>query len=200
LKFKPGDETDRQHCIALQHEFLRCRGAFTDFCALGCLLHQHNGNAWLSYRAYNAYSRFIHHLYEFVIGSFARDVGETSPIDWMEADARMTALTQRLLSNKRTAILSGAAPPEENDLGYYPERVPHEFATELRQARNSASAHVTHKRAGLSLSDFFERNHKLLLLLYRTAEQWWGRQGSTFPDLDEITAFSLRVQARGKTT
>ena len=142
MKFKPWDETDRQHCIALQHEFLRCQDAFTEFCTLAMLLHQQGENTWLSYRTYNAYSRFIHHLYEFLLGSFARENCDTDPMKWEDSDPRIMALTQRLLPGRRNAIANGTAPPHENDAAYYQEDVPQGLAAEFRRYRNKVSGQI----------------------------------------------------------
>jgi hypothetical protein len=198
LKFKPGDETDRQHCVALQHEFLRCHDAYIDFDTLGrieieTVKHQ---DPWLAYRIYNAYSRFIHHLYEFLLGALRRDLADTAQIRWENSDPWINGQIQRILNNKREAIKNGTAPAWENSIDYYPEEVPKGFAKEFREYRNKAAGHVTHERSRLSLTDFYDRNHKFLNLLYRDGYAWWGVQGKTFPDLDEITQFSVRVKER----
>jgi hypothetical protein len=44
------------------------------------------------------------------------------------------------------------------------------------------------------LSDFYDKNHKYLYLLYYEVKSWWGRQSDEFPDLKEITAFSVLVK------
>lgn len=194
MKFKPGDETDRQHCVALKHEFLCCHDAFVDFDILGRILIQVGDHACLSYRTYNAYSRFIQHLYEFLIGALARDKGDTKQIRAEEADPYITAQLQRILTNKRQSIIKGTSPAYENHLDYYPEKVPKDFAREFRKYRNIASVHSTYERSDLSLSDFYDRNHKFLHMLYKDGYAWWGVQDNTFPDLDEITKFSIRAK------
>jgi hypothetical protein len=40
----------------------------------------------LAYKTYNAYSRFIHHLYEFVLGAVAREQGTTAKIEGANAE------------------------------------------------------------------------------------------------------------------
>lgn len=120
LKFKPGDETDRQHCIAMQHEFLRCHDAYVDFDTVGHILIQEGQNSWIAYRTYNAYSRFIHHLYEFLLGALARDKGDTEEIRWEDSDPWIHAQIRRIVNNKRQAIRNGTAPAWENSIDYYP--------------------------------------------------------------------------------
>lgn len=194
MKFKIGDETDRGLCVGLKHEFLRCDDAFQDFAAAGTLMVTQGENRRIAYRTYNAYARFIHSLYEFMLGAVARDRHDTSPLSAEMADKYIASHTQRILTNRREAILKGTAPAWENDLSYYPDKIPDDFAREFRRARNKASAHVTHERASLNLTDFYEQYHKFLGLLYQDAKSWWGRSAEEFPDLSEITAFSILIR------
>jgi hypothetical protein len=93
MKFKLGDATDSEHCTALKHEFLRCEDAFKDFETYGTLMiikaqdeAQGKRSAtphekrFIAYKTYNAYSRFIHHLYEFMLGAVARETGNSRKI------------------------------------------------------------------------------------------------------------------------
>lgn len=86
------------------------------------------------------------------------------------------------------------SPEWENDINAYPEKVTQAFATEFRRSRNIASGHVKFERSNLSLTDFYAKNHKYLYMLYYDAKSWWGRQGNDFPDLNEITAFSVLIK------
>lgn len=160
MKFNAGDAVDNDHCTALQHEFLRCQDAFTDFeRSAGAMILQ-GENRLLAYKTYNAYSRFIHHLYEFLLGTRARDIGDTAQLRKDEAERYILGETQRILTRTRKAIEGGTAPSWENDISYYPTEVPKEFATEFRQHRNKAFGHVTYQRAKLSMSEFYNKNHK----------------------------------------
>ena len=82
MKFTIGDPTDSAHCAALKHEFLRCEDAFKDFETYATMMimraqAEAQGAApsiteetrLIAYKTYNAYSRFIHHLYEFLLGA-----------------------------------------------------------------------------------------------------------------------------------
>jgi hypothetical protein len=91
-------------------------------------------------------------------------------------EAYISSHTQRLLTNRRTAIQNGTAPVWENDISYYPEKVPPEFAGSFRNFRNNHS-HVTHERSKLSVADFYEKYHKYLLLLLQDA-RWWNPRES----------------------
>jgi hypothetical protein len=46
-------------------------------------------------------------------------------------------------------------------------------------------------RSKLSLTEFYDKHHKYVYLLYLAAKSWWGREHEEFPDLDEIAAFSI---------
>jgi hypothetical protein len=98
------------------------------------------------------------------------------------------------LTNRREAILNGTAPAWENHISSFPEKIPPTFAAEFRRFRNIASGHVKVVRPCLSLTDFYDRNHKFLYMLYHDVQSWWGRLGDEFPDLEEITAFSVLIK------
>jgi len=193
MKFKAGDATDSDHCLALQHEFLRCQDAFADFEKSATTMILHGKNPLLAYKTYNAYSQFIHHLYEFALGARAREIGDTAQLPSDEAERYILSVTQRILTRTRKAIEDGTSPSWENDISYYPKEVPKEFAREFRQHRNAALGHVMHKRANLSLTDFYTKYHKYLFMLYRDCRSWWSLRGRDFPDLKEITEFSVSV-------
>jgi hypothetical protein len=84
-------------------------------------------------------------------------------------------------------ILFGATYP-------HPEKIPRDFAKDFRQCRNKVSTHVSHERSALSLSNFYDQYHKYLGLLYHDAKGWWGHLDDEFPDLSEITAFSVLIR------
>ncbi len=194
MKFQVGDPTDTALCVALKHEFIRCDDAFKDFRSLAKEMIVHGENRHICFKAYNAYARFIHHLYEFMLGAAARDRMDTAKIIGGFADRYIASRTQRIVTQRRTAIETGTAPVWENDISYYPETIPDTFAGEFRKFRNLALAHVTYKRSGLKMSDFYEQNHKFLYVLYFEAKLWWGRVADDFPDLEGITSFSVLIQ------
>lgn len=194
MKFRGGDATDTALCIALKHEFLRCDDAFNDFAASATIMITQGENRRIAYKTYNAYARFIQYLYEFMLGAVARDLKDTARMPAEMADKYIASQTQRILTNRREAISRGTAPTWENDISYYPEKIPKDFAKDFRQVRNKVSAHVSHERSALNLSAFYDKYHKYLGLLYHGAKSWWGRLEEEFPDLSEITAFSVLVK------
>ena len=200
MKFVGGDETDRKHCIALKHEALRCQEAFQEFARLGTQLIMIGKDRRLAFRMYNAYARFVLHLYEFMVGAMVRDHHDTQiasgPGGYLKAERYLAGHAQRLLTNRREAIINGTAPSWENALSAYPETVPASFAADFRHCRNKALGHVDHERAQLSLSEFYVKYHLFLYLLYYDVMSWWGRQGDELPDLQEITDFTIALKAQ----
>ena len=194
MKFQIGDATDTALCIALKHEFLRCDDAFKEFAAAATLTIIKGENKRSCYTAYNTYARFVHHLYEFMLGAVARDRQDTRQLKSDMADRYIASHAQRVLTNRREAILNGTATVWENHISYFPEKIPPTFATEFRRLRNNASGHVKVERASLSFTDFYSQNHKFLGMLYTESKSWWGRQNDEFPDLKEITAFSVLIK------
>jgi hypothetical protein len=180
MKFQTGDATDGALCVALKHEFLRCDDAFNDFAASARIMITQGENPRIAYRTYNAYARFIHHLYEFMMGAIARDRGDTAQLsaDW--AERYIASHTQRILTNRREAIKNGTAPSWENHISCYPEKIPPTFPADFRRCRNIVTGHVKFERSSLNLSDFYDRYHQYLYMLYFEAKSWWGRLVRTF--------------------
>ncbi|RYE50093.1 MAG: hypothetical protein EOP21_04595 [Hyphomicrobiales bacterium] len=190
MKFQIGDMVDVQLCKALKHEFLRCQEAFEEFAIKSKIMFVRNdGDRRTAYSCYNAYVRFIHHLYEFEMGAVIRDRLDTGNIAHTLADKYILSEMHRILRNRREAIIDGSAPDWENDLSYYPSQPPSDFAEKFRKIRNKSSGHVSYERPKMNITDFYRDYHKFVYLMYFEARSWWGRQFDVFPDLDEITAF-----------
>lgn len=198
MNFASGDATDTAHCIALKHEALRMQEAFDDFANLATQSIMAGENRALAFKMYNAYARFVLHLYEFMVGALVRDQHDTGAASGRNAyilvERYIAGHAQRILTNQREAIINGAAPSWENDLSAFPENVPSDFAADFRRCRNKALGHVDYERAELSLSEFYDRYHPFLHMLYRDVLGWWGRMGDEFPDLKEITDFSVAIR------
>ena len=201
MKFLSGSEIDSDHCKALTHEYLKCDDAFNLFKNYAEIMITKGRTAELSYRNYNAYSSFIHHLYEFMIGCLARENGNTD-ITNKRGDERtkivedyITFHTQRVFNSYCDAIKRGTAPSWVNELSYYDIIVPIEFSTEFRKFRNKIVGHVTYERVSkLSLSKFYQQYHKFLVYLFLDAKHMWGNSAENFPDLKEITEFSVMIK------
>lgn len=196
MKFAPGDTTGRALAIAMQHEYLRCRDAFEDFTRQAGMLILRGQSRPLAYSAYNAYARFIHHLYEFLLSAIARERGSAAKIHYLDAEQRIMAEAQRAVTARRDAIVARRAHWAENDLAAYPETVPPAFARDFRRHRNIALAHVALERSALSLSDFYASYHPFLYLIYADAHWSWAHDADGFPDLEEITRFSVALEKK----
>jgi hypothetical protein len=211
MKFKSGDSTDSAHCTALKHEFLRCEDAFKDFETYGTMMIMRaqaedqgappptaEETRLIAYKTYNAYSRFIHHLCEFMLGAIAREKGDTAQLEAAVKDIYITSHAQRILTGRRQAIVNGTAPAWENHISAFPEKVPEEFAEQFRMMRNKISGHVTHERSTVSLSDFYDKFHKYVYMLYQNCRGHWSLlRDKEFPDLNEITRFSVIIKNGG---
>jgi hypothetical protein len=195
MKFKNGDVKDAALASVLKHEFLRCADAFDDFVSSAKASLTKPNDRRIAFRTYNAYGRFIHHLYEFHIGAAKRDrLDDTNDIRGVLADNYIHSYAQRALTNRREAIFDGTAPSWENHISYFPETIPDDFPSEFRKFRNVVSAHVSGERMTLDLTDFYQRNHKFLGIMFQAAGSHWARIDDEFPDLKEITAFTVAVK------
>ncbi len=204
MKFQAGDQTDTDLVRGIQHEFLRCDDAFTTFRATAGSVIVNGETPERSYAAYNAYSQFVFHLYEFMMGCFARDVGDTRVAQVRGprgqaapdiCDSYVSGHTQRILTSTRNAIENGTAPSWEIAVAAYPAEVPDGFAADFRKVRNKAIGHVSAIRATLDLTAFYTAHHLMLVLLWRDARDWWGLNGKPMPDLDQVTEFMSAVVA-----
>jgi hypothetical protein len=208
MKFAVGDNVDALHCLAIKHEYLRCRDAFELFreAAEGIIMLGHDRDA--AYRAYNAYSSFILHLYEFLIALHARDYGDTEVVSLKAAkaegverhdvlDALVNEDAHKVVQARIDRITSGRAPRHENSLDYYTKLlpVPSSFAETLRRTRNIIGAHVSYKRVGVfDLTAFYRTYHPYLYLLFRDIGDYWGQRSDVIPDLANVTDFFKAIR------
>jgi hypothetical protein len=211
MKFDPSSSIDAMHCLAIKHEYLRCRDAFELFrvIATGIVLSGHSRET--AYRAYNAYSGFILHLYEFLIALHARDYGDTEVVSSKSArtkgkerkdilDALVNEDAERVVQSRIDRINRGSAPSHENDIHYYTRLlpVPAGFAESFRRMRNKVGGHVTYERLeAIDLTGFYQANHPYLHLLYRDLGDYWGRHCEEIPDLANVTDFLKAVVGSG---
>src|SRR5581483_7577536 len=143
MKFDAGDKTDKDFCTALQHEFLQCQEALREFEVRAASLVSQPEDRVLAYGAYNAYTRFIHHLYEFLIAALARERRDTSFFSKRgqgapARDDHVSALIHRIITTARNAASDRGSEPH---LGVLAQ----DFAKRFRECRNVAYAHVTPK-------------------------------------------------------
>lgn len=204
MKFTVGDNIDEDHCVALTHEFFRCKDSFQEFKRYAALLENNKNSREYSYKAYNAYASFIHHLYEFLLGSYIRDQGNTNK-KYKDNDERIKINedmiireAQRIMNKYHDSIKRGDAPEWVNDIQYYDITISSDFAKDFREYRNKVVGHVSYERVlKLSLSEFYCKYHKFLYYLYIDFAEWWAKKpDQEFPDLKEITNFSILIQRK----
>lgn len=198
MRIELGSEKDSDQCRAIIHEYYKCRDAFDQFRVIGERLILTGQNNEISYRAYNSYSYFILHLYEFLMACHAREAGNTNIINKKGSerndylDALIMSDAQRVINITIDDIRRGTAPNWENDISHYENLlpVPPEFAREFRVYRNKISGHASFERISeLNLTEFFEKYHFYLHLLYRVEGNYWGRKREEFPCLKDVTNF-----------
>lgn len=197
MKIKLGTDTDYHQCIAITHEYYKCRDAFEEFriSAENLILTGHD--KYKSYRTYNSYSYFIHHLYEFLLACHGRDFENKDITDKREErnlliDSLIEEDAIRVVSSRIDRIRCGKAPNDENDISYYKNLlpIPESFAKDFRVYRNKLSGHASYERTKLlNLTEFYLKYHFYLYLLFKDVGEFWGRRGNEFPELEDVTNF-----------
>lgn len=211
-------EIDILHCIAIRHEYLRCKDAFELFVAQGESIVMQGHSHQRAYRAYNAYSSFIHHLYELYMALFARDhlVADIKNCPrikaWVKGEqAKKTgdekskigthtytdgALNEQvhLLANQwLSSIDRGTVSAKIHPRFQYERMLPvdQDFGPAFRSMRNKIAGHVTYERIKLvKLTELFQKYHSYLCMLFRNVGgSSFGSHLDTVPDFGEVTSF-----------
>lgn len=200
-------EIDRQHCLAIVHEYYRCNDAFELFSKEAIDLMKNGHTLEKGYRAYNAYSSFILHLYEFINSLFARDLKVTDLNDLSKKyktrddftnfkDALMTSSMRRIIEKRIYCIEKGIAPSHWNKINSYKALlpIPKDFSQNFRQYRNKIFAHVSYERAHkINLTSFYDKYHPYLYLLFADNGHFWGANNKEMPDLNLVTDFMKSI-------
>jgi hypothetical protein len=211
MKFQAGSEIDRQHCLAIRHEYLRCKDSFERFEGVLGELESVGHTREIAHRAYNAYSAFILHLYELMLSALARDFGNTSvlsknnrgkvavrregkdeEIELSDAlDLVMTGATERTVTQRlNRARLAGASGDEAVEFLTELLPVSEGFSKKFRTMRNKVAGHVTYERIQqIDLSTFYHLYDNYLYVLYESLSETWGRETDEFPDFERVTDF-----------
>ena len=182
---------------ALLHEILRCRDAYEAFAYHAGRLILGGKDKRLAYSAYNAYSYFLLQLFEFYSAIIETEIelpaGKKQRAD--RIDQILTEEAQRALNRRIHAIEGGYAPSWENDISYYQEPVPNSFGSDLRKHRNKTAGHASKDRiTGYSLSQFYRRYHRIVMVLfYENHFTWLSHAEKEWPDLGEVTDFSVAI-------
>lgn len=197
MKFEIGDATDHALTTALAHEFILCKDSFERFAYYAGQNIMGKRDKLTKIRSHDAYASFLQHLYEFYVGCIKRDQHEIKGLDHRLLDRVFNAEVRKLLNNRIHGIENGYAPLWENHISVYQVEVPEEFGTQFRRIRNR-TAHVSIKRSRpnteLSLSEFYERYHNFIYLLYHSAQWTWSTKDIEAQDWKSIEEFDLSVQ------
>lgn len=197
MSFRIGDETDRQLCNSIMHEFSRCEIAFMQFLDLqGEYILQNVGTNEHSLMTYNSYALFIQHLYEFFVGCKRRDLKKLGHLDHEIIDSYLNSEVDRILCNWVFMIDKNIAPTWSNCRDYYVDTCPVNFGRDFRQVRNSV-AHTDPRRIKsnrrILLSEFFTQYHKYVMLLYYSGRDWWSIRSIDDIDLGDVTNFNRAI-------
>ncbi len=179
MKIEYSNDIDSKLVRVISHEYLRCQLSFNQFKTLSELhiIEEKKRSIELNILTYNAYLVFIHHLYEFLIACFKRDMKSLKKIDFKVSDRWLNGQVDRILSNHLQLIDSGKAPKYFNQREFYTGNCPEEFGKQFRRIRNLA-AHADHKRTDdtrlISLSKFYDKYHKYIYLIFKDCDYWWS--------------------------
>lgn len=170
----------------------RCREAFARFSYFGGRNALGDNSRTNKRRCHDAYADFLRHLYEFYVGCFQRDRGDLRSIDSGDLDKLLTALVERYLARRVDAIRLGCAPVWENDASVYQVAVPRKFAEQFRRMRNAhshVSVHRIQSARDWSLTEFYDRCHRFVIVLFHDAHSWGqpGRESS----LGNVDSFNV---------
>jgi hypothetical protein len=203
MNFTHLDATDKALTVTAAHDYLRAQAAWELFLQLSSDNINGKEDRHHLLAMYDAYSRFIHHLYEFYIACIKRNRQNTSNITFHERDLIFQAEMSKLMNNRAARIRRGDAPSWENPPEYYETPVPPTFAEHFRIMRNR-TAHADYRRSlpasGISLADFFRQYHRYILLLFEEAHFLWNVKDVENFDWGEITEFNLAVRSGGNKT
>lgn len=198
VKFSVGDDIEKQVSKVIVHEFSRCTLAFDFFIMYGPRNHNQFEHQDMQTKLlrYNSYALFIQHLYEYFIACLKRDYRETKEIDPVTVDVMIITEVNKILRKWREGIDGGWAPKWANHRSYYEDQCPDEFGKDFRQIRNSLS-HADYRRIHggnrITLTEFYKKYHKYVILLYYNGREWWSIQKNEKIDLGDITDFSTLI-------
>jgi hypothetical protein len=196
MNFEIGDETDKALTTTLVHELVLCTDSFERFVDLAKMNIMGRSDKTTKIKCHDAYASFLHHLYEFYVGCFKRDLRSTKPLESRVLDQIFNREVTKLLKNRVDAIKGGYAPSWENHISVYQVDVPNEFGTQLRNIRNR-TAHASTKRSSpedeLPLGQFYEKYHRFVYLLYYSAQGFWAVKDIEARDWKSIEDFDLAV-------
>jgi hypothetical protein len=197
MKFAIGDKIDQALTTTLAHELILCKDSFERFSHFAKINIMGRRDKIIKIKCHDAYSSFLHHLYEFYVGCIKRNRASTENIDNETLDKILNHEAIKLLKNRIHAIENGYAPSWENDIAVYRIEVPDEFGLQFRKIRNR-TAHASIRRSvpgtEMTIATFYQKYHLLIWLLYYSAQCLWTVEDVAAHDWKAIEEFDLAIQ------
>lgn len=194
MKFEIGDATDSALCTTLVHELFLCRESFERFTRYAELNIMGRRDKATKIRSHDAYSSFLHHLYEFYVGCIKRNRRDTKEIDSYVLDRIFNSEAEKQLRIRVERIEQGRAPAWENHISVYRVDVPNDFGKRFRQIRNrTVHASIDRSAPGqeLTLGQFYKECHKFIFLLYDSSHWLWSVEDIEKNEWKAIEEFDL---------
>lgn len=156
MKFERSDDTGNKLIDTLGQELFSASDCYRTFIDCKKIITEEAGR-FIEVRTYLAYSNMLRSLYEYYVGIFKLNDGNTKSLSPPELDARMNNAALRLVNFYR--LTESLLNP------IYPEKVPKNFGRDFRVIRNRIS-HSDYRRMKpvnekdeISLADFYLKYH-----------------------------------------
>lgn len=182
------------HTAVLLHEYRRTTLALSEFqshateVVAAAKFDRRRGLA-----AYDAYARFVQHLYEFYKACFRTDERDSE----LKLAARFQREAERLMENRADRVARGDGASWDNTEAFYRQPVPEDFGRDLGEVRNQvahAALERTNSLARVTLATFYPRYHRFVMLLYEEAYWLWHAQDERGTDWGEIGRFEAALK------
>lgn len=196
--FQLNDSIDEALKATMVHELFLCSERISEFKMLAFAdSSSRRSKAW-KVRRHDAYSKFIHHLFEFWVAAAQRNALSTKSLPSDVLDELLTLEARKAIRNRRDAIEHFKPVGWERSIQLLRE-VDNDFGKHFRLVRNR-TAHVSHRRAqpgvdDITLGQFFIRFHHAVAALFETAKFAWTVKDIEEYDWMEIEAFDNAVAA-----
>ena len=172
MKFSREDDIGKDIIDTLGHELFSASDYYRTFKDCIKLLKTHN-DRFLEVRAYLAYSNMLRSLFEYYVGIFKLNSGDTKNINADILDQRMWRTARNLVNFYR--------PIEQFTTPNYPKSVPDEFGRDFRVIRNRIShadfrrMQNSDRRNEISLSEFYLKYDFFInKMIYHPQFSWDG--------------------------
>lgn len=196
--FQLNDPVDEALKATMVHELFLCSERISEFKMLAYAdLSSRRLKAW-KVRRHDAYSQFLHHLYEFWVAAAQRNALNTKSLRFDVLDELLTFEARKAIKSRRDAMEHFKPTGWDQSIELL-RAVDDDFGKHFRLVRNR-TAHASHRRAqsdgdGPTLGQFFIRYHYVVAVLFETAKFAWTVKDVEEYDWMEIEAFDAAVAA-----